>query len=239
MGQFRLRFISAAALALMPLPWPSAAAAQVDIIVLGDSRKVEIERILDADNVDTARLPAREVADVMARIVRGRAPEDFWLAYRAHVTAWQRLAQAESGRRQISAGVDGEEAVIRAEQAVERSFDEVERLARRYGARVPAPASKRPAAAADSASADEGDDLEIVAVLDLHLGEGGAGDDFEVALHRHASRLEAEIEGQLGDADALRHAAVFAVDGDRKGVVVNHEPPYSVSPWRRYPPSMC
>jgi hypothetical protein len=148
MAQLALGSISAAALALLPLTSPSAAAAQgTDIVVLGDSRKVEIERILDADNIDTARLPAREVADMMVRIVRGRAPEDFWLAYRAHVTAWQRLAQAESGRRRIADGVDGDEAVIRAEQAVERSFDEVERLARRYGARVPAPVSKHLAGA--------------------------------------------------------------------------------------------
>src|SRR4051794_26288378 len=90
-----------------------------------------------------------------------------------------------------------------------------------------------------SAPAHEGDDLVIVAILDLYLPERGAGNDLEVALHGDASRLEAEVEGELGDGDPLGDPAVLAVDGDRKGVVVNHVPPYSVSPCRRYPSSMC
>src|SRR3954462_6664046 len=90
-----------------------------------------------------------------------------------------------------------------------------------------------------SAPAHEGDDLIIVAVLDLDVGEGRARDDLQIALDGDATRLETQLQRQLGDAHALGHAAVLAVDADRKGVVVNHAEPYSVPPWRRYPKSMC
>ena len=85
-----------AALALLSLPLPAAAAAQApDIVVRGDVQRREIERILRADNVDTSRLGARAVAEAIADIGRGRAPDDFWRAYQAHVRAWERLADVE------------------------------------------------------------------------------------------------------------------------------------------------
>jgi hypothetical protein len=117
------------ALLLMAFQAPAAFAAQgADIVVQGDVGRIEIERILDADNVDTSRLSDREVAEAMGGIDRGRAPDDFWAAYRAHVEAWNRLARAnESLERAL------------AEQAIETSFDEVERIARRYRARLPVP----------------------------------------------------------------------------------------------------
>jgi hypothetical protein len=98
----------------------------------------EIERILDADNVDTSALEPREVAEAIAGIRRGRAPDDFWLAYRAHVDAWGRLADALDAAH-TSRGLKDIEAIGAAEEAIETTFDEVERIARRYGARLPTP----------------------------------------------------------------------------------------------------
>ena len=117
-----------AALALLALCLPAAAAPQGEIVVRGDVARTEIERILDADNVDTSRLSPSEVAEAMRRIERGRAPKDFWTAYQAHVAAWNRLAQATeiAERRQ-------------ADLEIETSFDEVERIARHYRARLPVP----------------------------------------------------------------------------------------------------
>ena len=124
-----MRWVRLAALALLAVPLPAAVAAQdAEIVVRGDVARIEIERILEADNVDTSRLSAREVADAMAGIGRGRVPEDFWAAYQAHVAAWNRLAGAAASLERALA-----------EQAIESSFDEVERIARRYGARLPAP----------------------------------------------------------------------------------------------------
>ena len=134
-----MRLIRLALLALLMLPMPAFPAAQdSDIVVDGGVQRAEIERILAADNVDTSRLSEREVADSIARVERGRAPQDFWLAYRAHVLAWKRLADAverapKSGSRFYS------EERVRAEQAIEATFDEVERIARSYGARLPTP----------------------------------------------------------------------------------------------------
>ena len=124
-----MRSLGLAALALLALNLPDAAAARgEDIVVRGDLARREIERILNADNVDTSRLGAREVVEAMAAIRRGRAPEDFWAAYRAHVEAWKRLAAAT-----------GSVETALAEQAIEATFDEVERIARRYRAILPTP----------------------------------------------------------------------------------------------------
>ena len=131
-----------------PIPDPDAGglrqvpavAQEPDIVVRGDARVAEIERILEADNLDTTRLDPREVADAIAAIPRGRAPGDFWLAYRAHVLAWRRLADANDAARRVGAKEpEDAEAVIQAGQAIEATFDEVERIARRYGARLPTP----------------------------------------------------------------------------------------------------
>jgi hypothetical protein len=124
-----MRWIGLAALALLALQSPAVGAAQSsDIVVRGDVARKEIERILDADNLDTSQLSAREVADLIGGIERGRAPDDFWTAYRAHVAAWNRRADAAE---------DIEQAL--ADQAIEASFDEVERIAHRYRARLPVP----------------------------------------------------------------------------------------------------
>jgi hypothetical protein len=130
-----------AMLALLALP--SAGTAQSgspDIVVQGDVARREIERILGADNLDTSRLGPSEVAEAIAGIERGRAPEDFWLAYRAHVRAWERLAAAaEQARPGLGESLFESEELVKAEQAIDATFDEVERIARVYGARLPTP----------------------------------------------------------------------------------------------------
>jgi hypothetical protein len=231
MGLVRLALI-----ALLALPIPATQAAQgPDIVVEGGVKRSEIERILAADNVDTSRLSEREVADSIARVERGRAPQDFWLAYRAHVLAWKRLADAVEKAGEDRSGA----AMANAEQAIEATFDEVERIARTYGARLPTPRwaipptvwqrrrarSPSPAKAGEDLNATaspaphEGHDLVIVAVLDPDLAEGRARHDLEVALDRHASRLQAELEREIGDADALGHPPGLAVDRDRRSLV--------------------
>ena len=77
----------------------SAQATDNEIVVRSVSSRAEIQRILDADNVDTLNLDTRSVADGMALIERGRAPEDFWAAYQTHVRAWEKLADAEDQAR--------------------------------------------------------------------------------------------------------------------------------------------
>jgi hypothetical protein len=134
-----MRFLKLALLALPALSLPAIVAAQgSDIIVEGGVKQAEIERILAADNVDTSKLSEREVADAIRRVKRGRAPQDFWLAYRAHVLAWERLADAVEGAGREGPRFKAKE-VVRAEQAIEATFDEVERIARSYGARLPTP----------------------------------------------------------------------------------------------------
>jgi hypothetical protein len=119
-----------------------ALAQQPGSAIQDATARTEIERVLTADNLDTARLSPRDVADAIARIERGRAPEDFWSAYQLHVRAWSRLADAfERAQRQQgeSTFVEGMEEVETAADAIESTFDEVERIARRYGARLPTP----------------------------------------------------------------------------------------------------
>ena len=131
------------ALAFVALLAPAQLAAQEpDIVVQGEAARTEIERILNADNLDTSRLSPREVADAIALIERGRAPQDFWDAYQLHVRAWSRLADAfERAQRQQgeSTFVEGMDEVETAADAIESTFDEVERIAQRYGARLPVP----------------------------------------------------------------------------------------------------
>ncbi|TMJ19465.1 MAG: hypothetical protein E6G92_06720 [Alphaproteobacteria bacterium] len=119
-----------------------ACAQEPDIVVQGDAARAEIERVLNADNLDTTRLSARDVVDIITGIPRGRAPEDFWNAYQLHVRAWSRLAdaveRAQSAQGESTLG-EGMEEVEAAEGAIETTFDEVERIATRYGARLPPP----------------------------------------------------------------------------------------------------
>jgi hypothetical protein len=124
-----MRLLGLAAMAFLALGGPAPATAQeADIVVRGDVARKEIERILNADNLDTSRLAAAEVAEAIGGIRRGRAPEDFWTAYQAHVEAWNRLA-----------GAQGSLETALAEQAIHATFDEVERVARLYGAILPTP----------------------------------------------------------------------------------------------------
>ena len=129
-----------AALAILAMQMPAVAAQQGDIVVRGDVARTEIERILRADNVDTSRLGAREVAEAIAAIERGRAPDDFWAAYQAHVRAWEQLADAEEkGAKDFETGFGGTGEVAKAARAIDFTFDQVERIARDYGARLPIP----------------------------------------------------------------------------------------------------
>lgn len=115
------------------------------IVVEGEAlARTEIERILEADNVDTSRLSAGQVVQAIREIPRGRAPEDFWLAYQAHVRAWERFAsieaRAEATARENPTGLGKlVPALEEASREIETSFDEVERIAQRYGVRMPTP----------------------------------------------------------------------------------------------------
>src|SRR5437763_3022659 len=113
-------------------PATSAATQGQDIVVQVSVFRAEIERILRSDNLDTLAGRSREVADIMARIPRGRAPADFWQSYQRHVDAWQRFAEASDS------GADQDE-LIAEERKLNSTFDDVERIARRYGARMPQP----------------------------------------------------------------------------------------------------
>jgi hypothetical protein len=138
-----MTIIKALVLAFAALPTSAVALAQEqEIVVRADAARMEIERILDADNLDTARLEPRVVTEIMSGIERGRAPEDFWNAYQLHVQAWANLAGAADHVRRPQGGsastpdLDGLE---RAEAAIGTTFDVVERIARQYHARLPAP----------------------------------------------------------------------------------------------------
>lgn len=141
--------ICVAALALSALPAAAQPEAERDpaIVVEGQAlQRLEIERILEADNLDTSRLSTRDVLEAMRAIPRGRAPDDFWAAYRAHVRAWERFAAAEARLEALQGGKSGDAAAAiaamqEADLAIETTFDEVERIARRYGARIPVPAT--------------------------------------------------------------------------------------------------
>lgn len=138
MRLIRLIVLALAALPLVPAP---AATQERGTAVRGESPRTEIERILNADNVDSSRLNPREVADTIATIERGEAPDDFWEAYQVHVRAWERFADAYD-QVQGQAGstfIDGLDELQAAEDDIDVTFDEVERIARSYGARLPAP----------------------------------------------------------------------------------------------------
>jgi hypothetical protein len=113
-----------------------------EVVVRGETPRAEIERILNADNLDTSRLSPRDVAGIMAAIPRGHAPEDFWTAYQAHVEAWARLADVTDQAQQPqaeSAFAGAQDALAGAAAAIGTTFEEVERIARLYHARLPAP----------------------------------------------------------------------------------------------------
>ena len=119
-----------------------AVARSEEVVVSASAARPAIERILNADNLDLDLLSSREVADTMAEIPRGTAPLEFWLAYREHVRAWQDYADAKDRGRgaspmDIDQRPDGA-AISDARRRINATFDKVEEIARRHGARLPA-----------------------------------------------------------------------------------------------------
>ena len=118
-----------------------------ELVVRGSAAQPAIERILNADNLDVDRLSPREVADTMAEIPRGRAPGDFWIAYQKHVRAWQDYADARDASRVVTSAMDIDHrpdgaAIADAQKRLNSTFDEVEVIARRYHARMPASSTR-------------------------------------------------------------------------------------------------
>ena len=137
-----------ALLAFLALGIPAATPAQVrtqdgeEIVVNSAAARAEIERILNEDSLTSRQPTPREVVEQMTGIERGRAPQDFWAAYQLHVQAWERYAglveqTGRSSQGDPSYGLDGDAG--EAQQAISTTFAEVERIARRYGARLPTP----------------------------------------------------------------------------------------------------
>jgi hypothetical protein len=112
-------------------PTPAKEPEHEEIVVKASLARAEIERILRADNLDTANTNPGILADAMGRIRRGKAPIDFWNSYQSHVRAWELFADVAG-----NAQSDQREAIA-AERAINSTFDEVERIALRYGARMP------------------------------------------------------------------------------------------------------
>ncbi len=106
-------------------------AEEPEIVVEAPLHRLEIERILEADNLDVDRMSPRKVAEAMASIPKGRAPDEFWARYQGHVRAWQWYAALKDDAR-----VHGHD-VLEAEALVNATFDDVERIAESYGARLP------------------------------------------------------------------------------------------------------
>ena len=137
------------ALAVSTAPQVTPATAADPIEAASQSNevaRVEIERILNADNVDVRRRSSRAIVAHMRAIPRGQAPADFWNAYQRHITAWERFAIAEEAYRTPSRGNPAmhERAIVQlggADRAVNATFHEVNRIAARYGASIPAPAA--------------------------------------------------------------------------------------------------
>jgi hypothetical protein len=129
-------------LATQPQDLPAAQPDEPEVTVRANAARPAIERILQADNLDVDNLPPHEVAETMAAIPRGQAPLNFWVAYQAHVQAWQDYADAKNRSRGASATdidrVPNGAAITKARRRINHSFDLVKAIARRYGARMPA-----------------------------------------------------------------------------------------------------
>ncbi len=138
--------VTAVAICCLLGPYMTAAAIAQDnvIIVQANGAQKEIERILDLDNLEVELLHPRDVAAAMASIRKGRAPSDFWVAYQSHVKAWQRYATASGSPLSLTIEPTKDDFAGRAEArlAIDSTFDEVERIARRYGARIPMPRTR-------------------------------------------------------------------------------------------------
>ena len=114
-------------------------AQEQQIVVEAPSARSEIERILEADNLNNADMDPAAVVAAMRRIDRRYAPDDFWAGYRQHVEAWERFAAIASDPGSTTAELAA------ARGAVNASFDVVERIARRYNAQLPRPAAQKAA----------------------------------------------------------------------------------------------
>ena len=141
-----MRILSLIGFALLALAGaPTAAQPAGQAVTRGDAAtRLEIERILNADNVDVSQLTPRQVADSIRAIPRGRAPDDFWTTYQAHVRAWEAMAAATERLERLANAkprlqADAIEDASEAQVAIESTFDEVERVARSYGVGMPAP----------------------------------------------------------------------------------------------------
>ncbi|GAA4021874.1 hypothetical protein GCM10022280_23080 [Sphingomonas swuensis] len=121
-------------------------AAEPDVVVTRSAAVPAVERILKADNLDVETLSPQEIAAAMRDIRQGAAPRDFWVAYQAHVKAWNDYAAAldAAARRQPGelAPSGSEWAVGDARTRINATFDEVERLARIRGATIPLPRTR-------------------------------------------------------------------------------------------------
>ena len=114
--------------------------ASAEVTVRASAARPAIERILKADNLEVEQLAPQEVAAAMEAIGRSAAPADFWEAYQAHVRAWRRYADLQaSARRSSPLTLDAAPGLGAARLQINRTFAEVERVARRYGVRVPRP----------------------------------------------------------------------------------------------------
>src|SRR4029077_15310493 len=74
-----------------------------------------------------------------------------------------------------------------------------------------------------SAASHEANDFELVAILDRDIAKGRARNNFEIALHRNTYGIKPKLADQFGDADALVHPAMLAVDADLDCVINRHE----------------
>jgi len=121
-------------------------AAEPDIVITRSAAVPAIERILAADNLDVDTLSPQEIAAAMRDIRQGAAPREFWVAYQAHVKAWNDYAAALDAAAMRKPGelapTGSEWAVGEARTRINATFDEVERLARLRGATIPLPRTK-------------------------------------------------------------------------------------------------
>jgi hypothetical protein len=127
-------------LAVLASAPPVSAPVAQDVVVAASAAKPAIMRILEADNLDIETLPASEVAERMSEIRQGAAPAEFWIAYQAHVRAWQDYARAKARAQRVDAlsgdTIDGG-AIVDARTRINRTFDAVELIAKRFGAWPP------------------------------------------------------------------------------------------------------
>jgi len=123
-----------------PEPPDASPSDPAEIVVRKSAAKPAIERILHADNIDVERLPPAEVADRMEEIPQGAAPRDFWLAYQAHVRAWRGYANLTARSRSadpLALNAPDGRTIAAARKLINTTFNDVERIAARYGVRPP------------------------------------------------------------------------------------------------------